>query len=82
VLSAEPQRATAGRSLPAQRVPGRRSGRVAGAVGENRSRTYGEALATGPANRALRPVSGRCVGENHYRGAERSGGFRGVAPPG
>ena len=43
---------------------------------------YGEALVTGPANRASGPVSGRCVGEVPQRGAERSGGFRGVAPPG
>ena len=55
-------------------------GRAAGAVGGNRSRTYGEAPVTGPANRALGPVSGRCVGEVPPRGAERSGGFRGVAP--
>jgi hypothetical protein len=63
-----------------QRVPGRRLGRVAGTVGEYRSRTYGEALVTGPASRASCPASGRCVGEDHYRGAERTGGFRGVAP--
>jgi ATP-dependent helicase HrpA len=55
-------------------------GRGAGAVGGNRSRTYGEAPVTGPANRASGPVSGRCVGEVPPRGAERSGGFRGVAP--
>ena len=84
-------------------------GRAAGAVGEHRGRTYGEATVTGPANRALGPgerpvlsagtaaghgeatvtgpanrasgpVSGRCAGEVPLRGAERSGGFRGVAP--
>ena len=60
--------------------PGRRPGRAAGAIGETRSRTYGEALVTGPATRASGPVSGRCVGEVPPRGAERSGGFRGVAP--
>ena len=43
---------------------------------------YGEAIVTGPASRALCPASGRCVGEVPQRGAERSGGFRGVAPPG
>ncbi len=47
---------------------------------KSHSRTYGEALITGPANRALGPVSGRCLGEVPPRGAERSGGFRGVAP--
>src|SRR5450631_4506624 len=45
----QPRRATAGRSLPAQRT-------------------------------GLGPVSGRCAGEVPPRGAQRSGGFRGVAP--
>jgi ATP-dependent helicase HrpA len=55
-------------------------GRAAGAVGGNRSRTCGEAPVTGPANRASGPVSGLRVGEVPARGAERSGGFPGVAP--
>jgi hypothetical protein len=42
---------------------------------------YGEASVTGPANRALGPVSGRCVGEVPPRGAKRSGGFQGGRPP-
>ena len=57
---------------------------------------YGEAVVTGPANRASGPVSGRCVGDIPPRGrethrgvpggspprpAQRSGGFRG-SPPG
>ena len=50
------------------------SGRVGGTA------SHGEALVTGPASRALGPVSGRCLGEYHRAGAERSGGFRGVAP--
>jgi error-prone DNA polymerase len=43
---------------------------------------HGKPLVTGPANRASGPVSGRCAGEVPPRGAERSGGFRGVVPPG
>ncbi len=57
-------------------------GRAAGAVGEHRSRTYGEALVTGPANRASGPVSGRCIGEVPPRGAERIRGVPGGRPPG
>jgi ATP-dependent helicase HrpA len=53
-------------------------GRAAGAVGEHRSRTYGEAPVTGPANRALgpgeRPVSRRSTTARARSAAGGSGG--------
>ncbi len=58
-------------------------GRAAGAVGEHRSRTYGETLVTGPTNRAHGPGE-RPVWRRSTTARARSacGGFRGVAPPG
>ena len=60
-------RVTARRSLPA------------GVTGHLRGLRRG--AHTGPANRALRPVSGRCVGEVPPRGAKRMRGVPGGRPP-
>ena len=42
---------------------------------------YGEALVTGPANRASGPVSGRCDGDVPPRGREAQRGVPGGSPP-
>jgi hypothetical protein len=49
--------------------------------------SYGEPRVAEPRDRAVRegpaaPPAGRYYGEHRGRGAERSGGFRGVVPPG
>ena len=65
--------------LPASE-PGLVPRRVAGVIGGHHSRTYGEALVTGPASLALCPANGRCVGEVARRGREAHAGVPGVAP--
>src|SRR5450755_2269711 len=75
--SAEPR--TGDRTGPAS--PGLRPGERP-VLSAGTSAGYGEVFATGPANRASGPVSGRYVGEVPPRGAERMRGVPGGRLPG